>query len=216
MCTHKEQNIISVQFDYDKELIRRFRQLPGARWSNTMKSWYLPDTADYRKRFGLKEKSPVGKEVLLKIAGANRPAFETMEQELILKNDSISTRRTYLLEFAQLLYVLKDTPVEKLSYERLRGYFVWCLTEQKISANQLHSRINAIKFYFEKILKRENFSYEIPRPKKPFILPKVLGENAVVKLLAAAANAKNKLMLSLCYGMGLRVSEICASENNGY
>ncbi len=207
---HRGQNVIAVQFEKDAALIRRFRQLPGARWSSTMKSWYLPDTADYRNRFGLKERSPVGKEALLKIAAVNRPALETMEQELILKNYSLSTRKTYLLEFAQLLYVMKDVPVEKLNYERLRNYFAWCLTEQKISANQLHSRINAVKFYFEKILKRENFSYEIPRPKKPLILPKVLGENAVVKLLAAAATEKNKLMLSLCYGMGLRVSEICA------
>ena len=53
-------------------------------------------------------------------------------------------------------------------------------------------------------------TYEIPRPKKPLLLPKVLGEDAVVRLLAAAENTKHKLLLSLCYGMGLRVSEVCA------
>ena len=54
------------------------------------------------------------------------------------------------------------------------------------------------------------FTYEISRPKKPFLLPKVLREDAVVRLLAAAENTKHKLLLSICYGMGLRVSEVCA------
>lgn len=176
VCQHREKNIIAVRFPKDKELIQRFRKLPGATWSSTLKSWYLPDTADYRKRFGIAEKSPVGKAVLTKIGEVNMPAFQQMEQLLILKNYSISTRRTYLLEFAQLLYTLAEYPVQNLSYERLRNYFAWCLAEQKISANQLHSRINAVKFYFEQVQKRENFGYEIPRPKKPLILPKVLGK----------------------------------------
>ena len=207
---HKGQKIIAVKFDYDRELIKRFRSLPGAKWSNTLKSWYLPDTAAYRKQFGIEQKSPVGKAVLQKIHPINTEAIEAMEEELILKNYSSSTRKTYLIEFAQLLYILKTTLVNSLGYDELRKYFAWCLREQKISANQLHSRINAVKFYFENILKHDKFFYEIPRPKKPFLLPKVMGEEAVVRLLAAAENPKHKLLLSLCYGMGLRVSEICA------
>lgn len=210
LTIHKGQNIIAVEFEYDKELIKRFKLLPGAKWSNTLKCWYLPDTVAYRKQFSIAEKSPAGKAVLQKIHAVNAEALAIMEEKLTLKNYSSSTRKTYLIEFAQLLYVLKSTPVNKLSYDELRKYFAWCLREQKISANQLHSRINAIKFYFEKILKSEKFSFEIPRPKKPLLLPKVMGEESVVRLLEAAENPKHKLLLSLCYGMGLRVSEICS------
>lgn len=207
---HHQQNILMIQFDYDKELIKRFRELPGAKWSSTLKSWYLPDTVAYRLRFGLVQKPVVGKAIILQIGEVNKPCLQQMEQLLILKNYSRSTCKTYLTEFAQLLYVLKNMPVQEMDYERLKKYFAWCITAQKISANQLHSRINAIKFYFEFILKRNRFTYEIPRPKKPLLLPKVLGEEAVVKLLSAAGNIKHKLLLSLCYGMGLGVSEVCA------
>jgi integrase/recombinase XerD len=132
-----------------------------------------------------------------------------LEQELVLRNYASSTRKTYLTEFAQLLYTIKVFPVSELGYERLQSYFTWCLTEQHISPNQLHSRINAVKFYFEQVLKQERFFFDIPRPQKPTLLPKVIGEGAVTKLLTAAANPKHKLLLSLCYGMGLRVSEVC-------
>ena len=207
---HHQKNILMVQFEYSKELIKRISKLPGARWSKTLKSWYLPDTVAYRDQFGVSQKSAVGKAVIQQVDAINKPALKKMEQLLILKNYSDSTRKTYLTEFAQLLYVLKQTPVHSLGYERLRNYFAWCITTNKISPNQLHSRINAIKFYFENILGMDRFTYEIPRPKKPLLLPKVLGEEAVIKLLAAAENTKHKLLLSLCYGMGLRVSEVCA------
>lgn len=207
---HHQQNILMIKFDYNKELIKRFRELPGAKWSKTLISWYLPDTPAYRTRFGLAQKSVVGQGIILQVAEVNKPALLQMEQLLILKNYSPSTCKTYLTEFAQLLYVLKKMPVQEMDYDRLKKYFAWCITTKKISANQLHSRINAIKFYFEHILKMDRFTYEIPRPKKPLLLPKVLAEEAVVRLLAAAENIKHKLLLSLCYGMGLRVSEVCA------
>lgn len=173
VCQLREKDIIAVRFEYDKALISRFRQLPGARWSNTLKCWYLPDTADYRKRLGLPEKDPVGKDVLSRIDAVNLLALQRMEQQLILKNYSLSTRKTYLTEFAQLLYVLKSTSVDVLSHDQLRNYCSWCLTKQHISANQLHSRINAIKFYYEQVCRREGFFFDIPRLQKPITLPKV-------------------------------------------
>ncbi len=35
---HHQKNILMVQFEYSKELIKRFRKLPGSRWSKTLKS----------------------------------------------------------------------------------------------------------------------------------------------------------------------------------
>lgn len=122
--------------------------------------------AEYRKRFGLVEKSPVGKAVLTQVSEVNRPAFKKIEHHLILKNYSPSTRKTYLVEFARLLYILKDVPVDSLSCDRLRAYFACCLHEQKMSTNHVHSRMNAVKYYYEQVLKQENFSYEIPRLNK--------------------------------------------------
>lgn len=213
-AVHRQKNILIIKFPYDKELIKRFKQLKGAAWSNTLKSWYLPDNTNYRHQFNVAINPLSGKNVLTKIALINKIAWDKLKEELVLKKYSASTQKTYLLEFAQLLYVLKEKNVANLTYEKLRKYFAWCINDKKISANQLNSRINAIKFYYEKVLKREKFSGEIPRPKKPLLLPKVISEKDIIKLLASPANVKHKLLLSLCYGMGLRVSEICALKIN--
>ena len=59
------------------------------------------------------------------------------------------------------------------------------------------------------MLHRDKFFFtDIPRPRKKLILPKVIGKMDIAKLFARVENPKHLLMLKLCYGMGLRVSEI--------
>ena len=72
----------------------------------------------------------------------------------------------------------------------------------------MNTKINAIKFYFEKVLHRPQMFFDIPRPKRPSTLPKMLSKGEVKKLFAVIENKKHLLILQLCYGMGLRVSEI--------
>jgi integrase/recombinase XerD len=67
-----------------------------------------------------------------------------------------------------------------------------------------------VKFYYEQVLKRDKFFWEIPRPKKQLILPKVLGEDELARLFNALQNLKHKAMLFTAYSAGLRVSEIAA------
>jgi integrase/recombinase XerD len=65
-----------------------------------------------------------------------------------------------------------------------------------------------VKFYFEQVLGREKFFWEIPRPKKPLLLPKLLNEDELRKLFNALTNKKHKAMLFTAYSAGLRVSEV--------
>ena len=65
--------------------------------------------------------------------------------------------------------------------------------------------MNALKFYYEQVLNREKFFWEIPRPKKQFILPKVLGESELKRLFNALKNKEHKAILFIAYSAGLRV-----------
>ena len=59
------------------------------------------------------------------------------------------------------------------------------------------------------MLHREKiFSEGIPRPKKRSSLPKVISKSDIAKIFAQLENPKHLLIVKLCYGMGLRVSEI--------
>lgn len=203
---HNQQKVIWLEFPYNTEYIR-FAKTIKARWSRTERCWYVLDNRYFRELFGL-EKEIIAEGILSRISQANQPTLKKLVDELKLKAYSTSTIKTYVAEFAQLLYLLKEVQVDSLEYNQLRSYFLYCIDKLRISENQLHSRINAIKFYFENVLKRKRFTIEIPRPKKPSKLPVVLSKKDIQKIFSNIENLKHLLMLKLCYGMGLRVSEV--------
>lgn len=204
---HHNKPVIFIYFVYNAKLDAQVRKLTGVRWSRTKKAWFVADNQTYRNQFGLQPK-PLGKEVLLHIRPCNQPALQLYIETLQLKAYSESTIRTYRNEFAQLLYLLKSVEVNTLDALKLRSYFLYCTETLKLSENTLHSRMNAVKFYFEQVLHREKLFFEVPRPKKPSQLPKVISAKDIKKLFEVTLNLKHNLMLKLCYGMGLRVSEV--------
>lgn len=204
---HHDKNIIWIRFPNNTSLIALLKSATKPRWSQTQKSWYVTDNSFNRDLFALDRKI-VGKEVLLKIHPNNLQTFQKYQNQLTLKGFSPNTLRVYSIEFAQLLYIIKSFPVENLTKEKLQSYFLYCIKDLKISENQIHSRMNAVKFYFEKVLHQDKMFFDIPRPKKPQLLPKALNTVEISKIIAITENPKHKLILQLCYGMGLRVSEI--------
>ena len=138
----------------------------------------------------------------------NTAALHNLVNNLKLKAYSESTIRTYKNEFGVFLQTIKQKPAESITVDDLRRYMLYCLGPLKLTENTVHSRLNALKFYYEQVLGREKFFFEIPRPKKPIKLPKVISEEKVLEALFAVVNLKHKTILLLAYSAGLRVSEV--------
>jgi len=204
---HRNREVIWISFPYDQNLVKQLKENTKARWSSSQKKWYVPDNSFYRALFGLEAKI-IGKRTLSHIHPINQLALQKYIEQLQLKGYSQNTIRSYSVELAQLLKIIKSFPVNQLSTEKLRSYFLYCINTLKLSENAIHSRMNAIKFYFEQVLYREKFFMEIPRPKKPSLLPKALSTQDIKKMFKTIENPKHQLLLKMCYGMGLRVSEL--------
>ena len=207
---HREKLVLFLKFDKNWGLKEEVKKLVGSRWSQSKTMWYVPSNSFYRDFFGMQVTSKHNdvKSALTKIHINNQTEFNRYVATLQLKGYSANTLRTYRNEFAQLLYKLNENCVFDCDESYVRNYFLYCINELQLSENALHSRINAIKFYFEKVLKRERFFVEIPRPKKHKKLPKVIHSVDIKKLFSVTNNLKHNTMLKLAYGMGLRVSEI--------
>jgi site-specific recombinase XerD len=143
-----------------------------------------------------------------KLNNENSAALKKFVEQLKLRAYSPSTIRTYRNEFLQLLQLLKQKPVNDLKQDDLRRYMVYAMEKQGINENTAHSRLNAIKFYYEQVLKREKFFWEIPRPKKRIELPKIFNQDEIAAIINSLKNKKHKAMLMLAYSAGLRVSEV--------
>ncbi len=204
---YKKVRVIWLRFSNDIKKVAILRKRTKLCWSKSQKCWFVADNKRNREIFEI-EKTIVGKNSMARMSEHNSKELVKLKETLILKGFSENTIRTYCNEFAQLLHKIGNFQVENLSTEKLRSYLLHCHTELKMSENQIHSRMNALKFYFEKVLHRERIFFEIPRPKKPLKLPKALNQEEIRKIIEITENKKHKLIIQLCYGMGLRVSEI--------
>jgi site-specific recombinase XerD len=137
----------------------------------------------------------------------NLDELKRMMELLQLKAYSANTLRTYRAEMLVFLQHLQNQDADQLPIEKVRQYLLQCI-QQGLSENTIHSRMNALKFYYEQVLKNEKFFVEIPRPKKPIQLPKLLNEQEISRLFNALKNKKHKALLFTCYSAGLRVSEV--------
>ncbi len=153
----------------------------------------------YRRAYILKE-CPLSPE--------NLSAFARFQQLLQLKGYSKNTFRTYTSEFHCLMRLLGNVAVSSLSKAHIQSYLLWLMQKQKYSEQHLHTAINAVKFYFEQVEGRGKEFYDLPRPKKPFRLPRILAEEEVVALVKSTPNLKHRALLMTAYAAGLRVSEL--------
>jgi len=145
---------------------------------------------------------------LQQVSDANQKELRKLIEHLQLKQYALSTIRIYSNEFMQLLVLLGNHNVATLQSDDLKRYLLYCINERKLSENTLHSRLNALKFYYEQVLKKEQFFFSIPRPKKAATLPKFFSQEEITSIIKSVVNLKHRTMLMLCYSTGMRVSEV--------
>jgi len=91
-------------------------------------------------------------------------AWEIIEKELVVRKYSRRTIKLYLHYNEELLKFSNKTSYQ-ISNDDVRDYLYYLSEKKNASASTLNIVINALKFYYGEVLKRE-FVYEITRPKK--------------------------------------------------
>ncbi len=94
------------------------------------------------------------------------------------------------------------------SSESARSYQIYLTNERKLAAGSIHIAVAALRFLYKITLRRDwTFADVLPLPKKPQKLPVVLSREEVVHFLGCVACRKQRVILTVCYAAGLRVSE---------
>ena len=147
--SHKNKNVIWISFQFNLKLKNDLKnRFPSAKYSKSERKWYLPDFPSVRKQLNI-DQNPIENQYLNRIQLVNKKALLDFVNQLKLKAYSPNTIKTYVNEFAHLLILLKNHPVDQLTPDRLKAYFLYCLKKENIKEQQLNSRINAVKFYFD-------------------------------------------------------------------
>jgi integrase/recombinase XerD len=141
------------------------------------------------------------------IEGHHRPHPSEMEMKLLELRYSKNTIRTYCSMMSAFLTYYHGYEADEIHAEMIRDYLRYLVMERKVSPSYQNQAINAIKFYYEKVIGGPTRTYYVDRPKKERHLPMVLSQQEVVALLKNTKNLKHKTILSTIYSCGLRISE---------
>ncbi len=220
---HRKQNVVRVEFQYNERFIEILRENITVRWSKTMSCWYLNESnfnlhiffvifkdlayIDYSE---LKVKTQPVVNGQIKRDYTYRKNIELPKGYLELlkqKRYSESTIKTYSTYFKDFIHYFSHRVLTEVTGEEINTYILELIEKWNISVSEQNQRINGIKFYYEKVLRKPKQEYEIERPRREKILPDVLSKSEVGAILAATDNVKHKTIISVIYSCGLRRSE---------
>lgn len=132
--------------------------------------------------------------------------IEIIEQEMALRNYSRKTMMAYTAVVRDLYLFFKKKPLRFLGNEELKNYLL-AKQKQGLSSQTISLYANAINFLYSQIYKLKGF-VKFKHPKRSKKLPVVLSRKEIEKIIAQISNNKHRLMVSVAYAAGLRVSEV--------
>jgi site-specific recombinase XerD len=137
------------------------------------------------------------------------PLRKKMIEAMSLRGFSVRTHQSYLAAVTQLARYQRCSP-DRLSVDDIQAFFVHLANERRLSGASCRLYLNGIRFFYLKVLQWPAFDVPITIPKKPQRIPELLARGEVARILSACTHPKHRMLLSTCYGCGLRVSEVVA------
>jgi integrase/recombinase XerD len=131
---------------------------------------------------------------------------------LTRKKYSRNTIKTYLSYFRDFVRYFDGHDPSSITPPQIKQYLLDLIRNKNISTSQQNQRINAIKFYYEKVLRRKKTYYYFERSKREKKLPVVLSRSEIKMILGKTNNLKHKCILMALYSGGLRRGELIKLE----
>ncbi|MCX6227039.1 MAG: site-specific integrase [Bacteroidia bacterium] len=212
---------VRLIFRYDKELGKLIKTLPLYAWDKENLWWTIAHTegalaklvsfceqCGWKYRY-LEDLRHLDRKPRLKPDQVEnyRQVPDCYLDKLTVLRYSSNTIKTYKDCFCEFINYYSTKEINEITQEEIQTYLLYLVEERQISTSYQNQAINAIKFYFEKVLKGPRRVYYIERPRKEKLLPSVLSEAEVKKIIENISNLKHKCLIMTCYSAGLRISE---------
>ena len=212
--------VFRLYFRYDRLLAQQIKKLPCSRWNNERQCWEVPfsekihsevkaifEPLGYKIR-NSEEKKPV---VVPRKSRYDIKNYRVCPDEYTAKLEEMrysnNTRKVYCEMFEEFINYFEEIELSEINEKQISDYLRYLINVRKVSGSTQNQAINAIKFYYEKVLKGSRKIYYIDRPREEKTLPEVLNEAEVAKLISVTKNLKHKAILITIYSAGLRISE---------
>ncbi len=213
---------LKLLYNYNKDITKIIKTMPFHTWDAKNKWWTIPNSEQLLQQIqatanachmivSIQEEEQC-KDKVARITAFDIPNYRKcpneMQEKLIELRYSKNTLRTYIHAFEEFINYYNTHDISAISERMIIEYIRYLVTERKISESYQNQSINAIKFYYEKVLGGARKIYSIDRPRSERALPVVLSTTEVADILKQVNNLKHKTLLMVAYSTGMRISEL--------
>lgn len=137
-----------------------------------------------------------------------------MKRELLRRGLSRKTVKTYLFYVQKFLLFMKAKSPKEFSKKDVRG-FLYHLQDRGLSGSTMNVAHNALRFMMIDILHKGMY-LKIKFSKTPKRKPDFMTQDEIKRILDVIENSRHRLLVSLMYGSGLRVSEVVSLKKEDF
>ena len=137
------------------------------------------------------------------------PLRQQMIEAMQQRGFAERTHKSYLGAVNDLARYYRRSPAQ-LNVDQLQAYFKYLACERELSGASCRLYLNAVRFLYLQVLQWPTFEVPLVVPKRAQRIPELLTRAEVAQIIRACPNLKHRMLLELCYGCGLRVSEVVA------
>jgi site-specific recombinase XerD len=223
---HRGAERIGLFFPKDKELISICKEI-GAKFSRTYGCWYIDNRREnlsllfkvFRGKawvetgsFFSKEKvaAPIKDRATLAVdlPENRRRELEHFSRYMRARGMSENTDRSYRHAIGVFLTFYGERDMASITNDDVNAFLSDQLYSQGYSRSYQSQFISAIKHFFRERYHKKLDIEELSHPRQDRKLPKVFSKEEIADIIKSTSNMKHRTMLSVQYGMGLRVGEL--------
>jgi integrase/recombinase XerD len=135
------------------------------------------------------------------------PLRQRMTEDMQLRNLGPHTQRAYLQYVSQFAGHFHRSP-ELLGPAEIRAFQLYLNRDRQLAASSVGVAVAALRFLYKVTLRRGwDPDDVIPTSRRGQTLPIILSPQEVADFLDAISSLKHRVILTVCYAAGLRISE---------
>jgi integrase/recombinase XerD len=135
------------------------------------------------------------------------PLRRRMIEDMQVRNLAPRTQVCYLEQVDRFARHFRTSP-DRLGPPEIRAWQIYLAQDKRLAASSISVAVAALRFLYTVTLRRRwSIKDDIPTCRQPHQLPEVLSPEEVAAFLDAVKTPKQRVILTVCYAAGLRVSE---------
>ena len=135
------------------------------------------------------------------------PLRRQMIEDMSARGLAKKTKEAYVRAVFRLASYYNKSP-DALTIREVQRFLIHLSEDRGLGSGSCNSYAHGLRFFYTVTLGQDGVRFHVPRSREPRRQPEILSRDEVHALLRAAKSVRDRALLCVTYGAGLRISEV--------